>query len=340
MRARLIATGWDQDLAYEPEAPPPDAPLENQLLVEVEACGVCHRDLIDRDGRFPFQQLPITPGHEAVGIVTAVGPAVTQWKIGDRVATLHRDACGQCGACRAGETSLCEGAAWVFGILRDGGYASHLTAPEACFFAVPPSLPAAEAATLHCTFGTAYRDLTTLGGLRAGERVLVTGANGGVGGAAVQIAARLGAEVVAVIRDARHTDYVKALGAHEVVVDAGQSFHKQIGRVDLALEAVGHSTFTSALRSLKIGGRIVVVGNIVPKRVELNLGYIITSGLTIRGGSGANRAEMASLLALHQQTPFQIRIDRTLPLSRADEAQRLVKRGGLQGRVVLVSSYR
>ena len=87
MRARLIETGWDKDLSYEPASPPPEAPLENQLLVEVEACGVCHRDLIDRDGRFPFQQLPITPGHEAVGIVTAVGPSVTEWKIGDRVAT-------------------------------------------------------------------------------------------------------------------------------------------------------------------------------------------------------------------------------------------------------------
>ena len=192
-------------------------------------------------------------------------------------------------------------AAWVFGILRDGGYASRLDRAQACFFAVPATLPAAEAATLHCTFGTAYRDLTTLGGLRAGERVLITGANGGVGGAGVQIARRLGAEVIAVIRDARHSDYVRSLGAHEVIVDAGQSFHKRIGRVDLALEAVGHSTFTSSLRSLKIGGRIVVVGNIVPQRVELNLGYLITNGLTIRGGLGANRAEMASLLALHQQ---------------------------------------
>lgn len=336
-RVLLVQTG-DEPLVHEVSTEPLPALASDGVLVEVEACGVCYRDLIDRAGRFPFQQVPIVPGHEAVGRVVSVGASVKKWKVGDRVATMHRDACGECAPCRTGQGSLCEGAAWVFGILKDGGYARRLVAPESALFSAPGEMAAAEAAVMHCTFGTAYRDLATLGGLRSGERMLVTGANGGVGSAAVQIGVRLGAEVVAVVRDAQHTEYLKSLGAAHVVVDAGSGFHHTLpgGFVDVALEAVGASTFNSSLRSLKLGGRLVVVGNIVPDKVPLNLGFIITRGLRIIGGSGAVPEEMAKVFALHRERPFVVPINRTLPLAEAEEAQRLVRAGGLHGRVVLV----
>ncbi len=335
-RARLLEAGWDANLAHE-VVDAPMRPLQgHEVLVRVEACGVCHRDLIDRAGRFPFQTYPVTPGHEAAGVVVAVGDDVRTFAPGDRVGTMHRDSCGVCACCLAGETSLCEGAAWVFGILADGGYAEHLVAPERALYAVPAAMPAAEAAVMHCTFGTAFRDLTTLGGLRSGERVLVTGANGGVGSSAVQIAARLGAEVVAVVRSASHVESLRALGAHEVVVASPDGrFHEGVGKIDLALDTVGAATFPSALRTLRVGGRIVVVGNILAEKVALNLGYIITLGLRIIGGSGANANEMARLLALHAEAPFDVQIDRVLPLAEADAAQRLVRAGGLRGRCVL-----
>lgn len=335
-RVRLTKTGWDDALVYERDAPVPAAPLGKSVLVEVEACGVCHRDLLDRAGRFPFLQLPITPGHEAVGRVVAVGEEVRDWRAGDRVGTMHRDACGACASCVAGETSLCEAAGFVFGILADGGYARHLVAPESALYRVPDAIAAPEAAVLHCTLGTAYRDLVTLGRLRRGQRCLVTGANGGVGAAAVQIASRVGAEVVGVVRSERHAAFVRELGAGEVVVDEKNAFHAKAGKVDVALDTVGHATFPSALRSLKVGGRIVVIGNIDAEKVALNLGYVITFGLSILGGSGANRAEMAAVAAMHAERPFTGLVDRALPLSRAEDAQRLVRAGGLHGRVVLV----
>ena len=335
-RVRLLATGWDRDLAYEEDAGPPPAPEADQVLVAIEACGVCHRDLLDRAGRFPFLNLPVTPGHEAVGRVVAVGSGVTTWKVGDRVATMHRDACGQCPRCVAGETSFCTGAAWVLGILADGGYASHLRVPESALYAMPDDLPAGAAATLHCTFGTAYRDLVTLGHLSRGERVLVTGANGGVGAAGVQIAARLGAHVVASVRNAAPEAFVRGLGAQEVVAAPPEELHRRVaGEVDLALDTVGVATFNGALRTLRLGGRMVIVGNIEDARAQLNLGYVITKGLSIIGGSGATRRDMAALLALHAQAPFAAPIHGSFPLSRADEAQRVVRAGGLRGRVIL-----
>ena len=337
-RASMIATGWDASLAHVDDGAP-EAPLaDGQVRIDVEACGVCHRDLIDRDGRFAFIQLPIVPGHEAAGRIVEIGPGVTEWRVGDRVGTMHRDACGACPQCLEGATSLCDRAAWVFGILVDGGYARSLVSPGSALFALPDDLPAPEAAVLHCTFGTAWRDIVTLGELRAGQRFLVTGANGGVGSAAVQIAARLGAEVVAVVRDERHAAFVRALGAHDVIVDTAGTFHQNSGRFDLVLEAVGYSTFNASLRALRIGGRMVVVGNVVPEKVALNLGYVITHGLRIIGGSGATRTEMKDLLASHAAQPFRVAIDRVLPLGRADEAQRAVRAGGLEGRVVVVPS--
>jgi acryloyl-coenzyme A reductase len=335
VRATLREVGWDTDLAVEPDGDRP-TPEGTDVVVEIEACGVCGRDCLDRAGRFAFVRVPITPGHEAVGRVRAVGPYVTEWKVGQRVATLHRDACGDCPACAAGETSLCVRAAAVLGLLVDGGYARWLTVPERALYAIPEDVEPALAAVLHCTAGTAWRGLTRAG-LAAGQRVLVTGANGGVGAAAVEVATRLGASAIAVVRKREHGEIAEARGAAAVIVDDGTTFHKRLpgGPVDVAIDCVGAPTFNGALRSLGVGGRIVAVGNITGGRVELNIGYVITYGLQITGSSGATRADMASVLALHAAKPFDIPIHARLPLTDADRAQRLVAAGGLRGRVVL-----
>jgi D-arabinose 1-dehydrogenase-like Zn-dependent alcohol dehydrogenase len=332
-RARLTTLGWEAPLEYE--AAVAAAPLEpGQVRVRVEACGVCHRDLLDREGRFPFVRLPITPGHEAVGRVVEVSAGAAGVTVGDRVATMHRDACGECGPCRTGETSLCASAAHVLGLLADGGYATEMVVPPSALYSVPGDLPAAHAAIVHCTFGTAYRDLVTLGRLSPGERALVTGGNGGVGSAAVQIAARVGAHVIAVVRDERQVSFVRELGAHEVIVDDGARFHERVDPVDVALDTVGVPTFLAALRALRVGGRLVTVGNVTRDKVPVNLGFLITRGLTVVGGSGATRADMSAVLGLHAKEPFRFDVQR-MPLTRADEAQRLVRAGGLRGRIVL-----
>ncbi len=335
MRALLRELGWSTDLAIEPAGEQPVA-TGDQIVIAVEACGVCGRDCLDRAGRFAFVQVPIIPGHEAVGRVVAIGPEVTEWRVGERVATLHRDACGDCAACAAGETSLCVRAAAVLGLLVDGGYARWLSAPQRCFYAVPDHLEPALTAVLHCTVGTAWRGLTRAG-VGAGTRVLVTGANGGVGGAAVAVANRLGATVIAVVRDEAHRELATAHGAAIVVVDDGAGFHKRLpgGTVEVAIDCVGAPTFNAALRSLAVGGRLVAVGNVTGGRVELNVGYVITYGLQITGSSGATRDDMAAVLALHATRPFEVPIHARLPLADADRAQRLVAAGGLHGRVVL-----
>lgn len=339
-RARLTRIGWEDDLAVETFEESFQEPEGDQVRIAVEACGVCHRDCIDRSGRFKFIQIPITPGHEAVGRVAAVGPDASDWKVGDRVGTMHRDFCGSCGPCTDGSASLCESAAALLGLMIDGGYATHMTVPQRCLFTVPEDLAAAEAAVLHCTFGTSFRGMKSSGRVDAGRHVLVTGANGGVGTAAIQVARRLGASVTAVVRDPLQEAYVTGLGATQVIVDPGDGFHKRLsgGQADVVMECVGQPTFNASLRALRPGGRLIVVGNVVQEPASVNLGLVVTKGLRIIGSSGATREDMKALLAMHAKEPFSVQIQEQVDLQEADRAQRLVKAGGLRGRIVIMGS--
>jgi len=335
MRVRLDAQDFERPMTVE-ELPDPAEPTGVQVVVEVEACGVCHRDLIDRGGGVPFMTLPLTLGHEAVGWVTAVGPDVTMWQVGDRVATLHRDSCGTCQRCVEGEVTLCQdGGFHVLGIMADGGYATHLTLPERGLYAVPDDLPAMEAAILNCTYGTAFRGLHS-GGCGPGRTVVITGASGGVGSAAVEVAARMGARVVAVIRDAARTEYVTALGADAVVVDAGDRFHQmpEAQNADLVLDCVGEPTLNSSLRCLRLGGSVIFVGNITQERLSLNVGLVIVKALRIIGSSGAGPRDMADLLQVRGQRPFAMEIEQ-LPLAEAEASHQRLRAGGVAGRLVL-----
>ncbi len=337
-RVKIVTTGWEDDLAVELGVDEIPTPEGDEVVVKIEAAGVCFRDLIDREGRIPFIQTPIVPGHEGAGRVVAVGPDVKDWSLGERVASMHRNACGQCGACEAGNTSLCEAAACVLGLLADGTYARFLKMPESGLFAVPDGLPAAKAAVMHCTFGTAWRSMVTVGGLKKGERVIVTGANGGVGTAGVQVAARFAQEVVAVVREEGHEEFLKGLGATRVVVSPESDFHKlnDLGGFDLVLDNVGAPTFNASLRCLGVGGRYAAVGNVTTDRASLNVGLVIVMGLKIAGAGGATRSDMAAVFEEHAKRPFDVAIDREMKLESADEAQRLVKKGGLEGRIVLI----
>ncbi len=330
-RCRMRETGWEVPLELEDYEPP--QPRAGEILVKVEACGVCHRDLIDREGRFPFLQLPVTPGHEACGRVISAGEGAG-FEVGARVALMHRESCGDCPACEAEQPSLCTFAAFVPGLLADGGYATHVCGPWRAFFAVPDDWDAALAATLHCTYGSAWRGLQAAG-VESGKKVVITGANGGVGAAGVELARRLGCRVTGVIRDAAHADFVEAQGAHRVIVDTDGKFHKQVGGADLALECVGSPTFNGSLRSLKIGGKMAVIGNVSRERASVNLGLMVVMGLSVVGPGGGTPKDMEALIALHEQAPLKACFEDRVSLAEADAAQRRVRAGGLRGRIVL-----
>jgi acryloyl-coenzyme A reductase len=337
-KAVLTKAGWDVALMHMREEGADPTPRPGFVVVRVEACGVAHRDLIDRSGRIPYMALPVVPGHEASGRVVAAGEGVVGLAVGDHVATMHRDSCGACERCLDADETCCPNGLHVFGLLADGGYARTIHAPERAFYKVPDAMDPALAACLNSTYGTAYRALSRFDELRAGKSVLVTGANGGVGIAAIQIAKRMGASITAIVRSADKVDAVKEHGAEHVVVDDGRSFHKRLpaGPADVVLDLVGQPTFNASLRSARLGGSVAVVGNIVDAKVEVKLGFIVVNDIRICGSTGANRRDLAEVIALHERAPFSLVVADRVPLSCADEAQRRLRAGGVTGRIVIV----
>lgn len=342
MRAIVLRKTGDPDQLVSDEIADPEIQPE-EVLVRVRASAVCGRDLIDRRGGFPLMKLPTVLGHEFAGEVVAVGDAAgaSGLKAGDRVINLHRPSCGACRRCVAGDVILCERAWQSFGHTVDGGYAELVAAHHRALVKVPASIPFEVASTLMCTAGVALYALRARGQLALGETVLITGASGGVGVMAVQIARRMGARVIATTTTAGKAAALKDLGAEEVIVSPEGKFHEEAiqrsdGGIDLALELTGSATFAAALRSLRRGGRLVVVGNIETAKVQINPGALILYGHTILGSGSCTPQDVADVVKLVERGELTARVDRILPLEQAAEAHRLLAARAVVGRVVLV----
>lgn len=342
MRAVVLRqVGGPEKLVLE-DTPDPKLEAED-VLVRVRAAAVCGRDLIDRRGGFPLMKLPTVLGHEFAGEVVKVGPgaAASALSPGDRVINLHRPSCGVCRRCLGGEAILCERAWQSFGHTIDGGYAELVAAHHRALVKIPASLPFEAAATLMCTAGVALQALRARGGLSLGETVLITGASGGVGSMAVQVARRMGARVIATTSSPAKVEALLALGASEVVVSESGRFHEEVlrrndGGVDVALELTGSATFQGALRSLRRGGRIVVVGNIETEKLQINPGALILYGYTIAGSAGCTHRDLEDVIRMVVAGEIKAQVDRVLPLGEAAAAHRLLAERAVVGRVVLV----
>ena len=324
------------------ESVPEPTPGTGEVLLRVHACGVCYHDVINRRGHLPRTSVPAILGHEVAGEVVAVGAGVKGWKVGDRAATLQRLSCGSCPTCRAGRPTLCRRDARFFGEEIPGGYASLMAAPVAGLGRVPASLSWEAAATACCTTGTAVHVVRTRGRIRPGETVLVTGASGGVGLSAVQLARLDGARVLAVTSSASKVEALEAAGADEVIVSPTLEFASEVRKrtdgegVNVVLEIVGSATFAQSLRSVAPGGRVVVVGNLVTRDVTLNPGLVIVKELEILGAFATDQIELEEALKLTATRAIQPFISEALPLADAAVAHARLEQRGVAGRIVLV----
>jgi NADPH:quinone reductase-like Zn-dependent oxidoreductase len=227
---------------------------------------------------------------------------------------------------------------------KDGGYASECLAHADSLVKIPAGLDPVRASFLHCTAAVARRALWHRGGLRFGETVLVTGASGGVGIHALQLLKIAGSRSIAVTTSEAKVDAIKKAGADEVIVlREGTRLKDEVGRltdggVDLALELVGKPTFNESVRSVRRGGRVVLVGNVTTERVEINPGFAILNEISVIGSSGATRAEVEHVLALAASGKLEPVVAATVPLEPAaiDAAHERLKSKGVTGRLVVV----
>ncbi|CAM3763165.1 zinc-binding dehydrogenase [Corallococcus sp. ZKHCc1 1396] len=324
------------------ETVPVPRPGKGEVLLRVHACGVCYHDVINRRGNLPRTHVPAILGHEAAGEVVEVGPDTPGWKVGDRAATLQRMSCGECALCLAGRNSLCKTDNRFFGEELQGGYAQFMVAPVRGLGRVPSSLPWAVAATVCCTLGTAVHTLRTRARVRAGETVLITGASGGVGLAAVQLAKEDGARVIAITSGEAKVAALKEAGADEVIVSRGLDFGSEARRrtsgngVDVAVEIVGSATFDQTLKSMAPGGRVVVVGNLESGVVNLNPGLVIVKELEILGAYATTREELDESLRLTAAGKIRPFVSEEVALAEAGRAHFRLENREVAGRLVLV----
>jgi NADPH2:quinone reductase len=255
MKAAVISEGH----VYWTERPSP-SPGTNDLLVKVEAAGLNGADLLQRAGRYPPPPgvPPDEPGLECAGTVVAVGEAVRDFRPGDRVMSL----------------------------MPGAGQAELAVVPERLAMRVPDGVPTEEAGAFPEAFATAHDALFTQARLALGERLLVTGAAGGVGAAAVQLGAAAGASVVASAREARFHKRLAELGATPALPAEALG----LGPFNVVLELVGGPGLPGALSALADWGRVVVIGTGAGRTTELDLSVLLAHRATLRGSTLRTRS--------------------------------------------------
>lgn len=326
----------------------PNAPLElverdipepgpGQVRVKVEACGICHSDAFATEGTFPGISYPITPGHEIAGVIDALGPEVVPWQVGQRVGVgWHGGHCGRCDRCRRGDFINCRDGQ-VPGITYDGGYADYMVAPAEALALIPDDLAAVEAAPLLCAGITTYNALRN-SRARAGDRVAILGI-GGLGHLAVQFAAKMGFETVAIARGREKEPLARRLGAHRYFDSESDDVAAELAelggaRVILAT-ATSAKAMTAVIDGLSENGTLLVVGASA-EPIEVTPLQLIAGRRSVSGWPSGTASDSEDTLAFSALTGVRPMIE-TMPLERAAEAFDRMMSGQARFRMVLTT---
>ncbi|MEO8126075.1 MAG: zinc-dependent alcohol dehydrogenase [Bryobacteraceae bacterium] len=309
-----------------------------QILVKTEACGVCHTDLHAAHGDWPLKPTPpFIPGHEAIGLVAAVGAGVTIVKEGDRVGVpwLY-SACGHCEYCLSAWETVCAEAQFG-GYTKNGGFADYLLADPNYVAHIPAGLNAAEAAPLICAGITTYKGIKETGA-RPGQWVAISGA-GGLGHLAIQYAKAMGLFVCAIDIDDGKLAHATRLGADLVINaktgDPGAALKKEIGggAHGVLITAPSLAAFKQGIGMTRKRGTCVLVG-LPPGEFPVPLFDIVANCITIRGSFVGTRLDMAEALAFAAAGKVKADIE-LQPLSSINAIFERLEHGDVPSRVVL-----
>jgi D-arabinose 1-dehydrogenase-like Zn-dependent alcohol dehydrogenase len=292
-------------------------PGEREVLIKVEACGVCHGDAIASQGRFPGLAYPRVPGHEVVGAVAKRGPGVTGWDAGARVGVGWSGGfCMTCEACAEGDHQNCQDPR-ITGLSLDGGYAEYMVARASALVSIPSELSSVDAAPLLCAGATTFSALKQ-SGAAGGETVVIHGI-GGLGHLAIQYATRLGFRTVALSRGPEKESLARQLGAHVFIdtdsSDASQELQKLGGARLILCTAPNAKAISGLVNGLGMGGQLIIVAA-VNEPLQFFSGQLFRGGRSIKGWHGQRPADALE---------FSVRFDvmpmiETFPLERAAEA--------------------
>ncbi len=329
--AQISKPGGDFEIV-EREIPEPGA---GQVCIKVQACGVCHSDVLTKEGGWPGIQYPRVPGHEVAGVIDEVGGGVSAWKKGQRVGVgWHGGQDNTCRECRRGDFRNCRNLK-ISGISYDGGYQQYMVAPVEALAAMPEGLKDAEAAPLLCAGITTYNALRHSGAL-PGDLVAVLGV-GGLGHLGIQFANKFGYKVAAIGRGAENAVLAKKLGA-SVYIDSqsanGAAALQQLGGAQVILATAPSSKAMSELiDGLAPNGKLMVIGATFDP-IEVTPLQLISGSRSIQGWASGTPADSEDTLRFAELTGVRPMIE-TYPLEKAGEAYARMMSGKAQFRVVL-----
>lgn len=327
-----VFEGPNRPLAVQ-EMPTP-SPGAGEVLIRVAGCGVCHTDLHYIDHGVPtFKKPPLVLGHEVSGTVAGLGAGVSQWKEGARVLLPAVYGCGQCTMCRMGRENICERMV-MFGNNVDGGYAEYILAPAKDVIALPDELPLLESCIIADAVTTPYHAVVNRGQVKPGDAVVVIGC-GGIGLNLIQVAAGVGARVIAVDVVDSKLEWARKLGAQAVInAKAVDRVDKEVrkltgGGADIGFEAIGNPlTQAQTFACLRTGGRFVVVGY-SDQPMTLETSRVMYREMEIIGSLGCRAVDYPRVLELARQGRIKVKelVTAKLPLEQINAAFDTLRRG-------------
>jgi 2-desacetyl-2-hydroxyethyl bacteriochlorophyllide A dehydrogenase len=280
-------------------------PKANEVLIKVEACGVCHGDALVKEGRYPGLQYPRTPGHEVIGVIEQLGSKSQNWKVGQRVGVGWRGGyCYSCHACRRGEFWACENPLST-GISVDGGYAEFMVARMEALNTIPDELSSVQAAPLLCA------GATTLGALKncvakGGDLVAIHGL-GGLGHLALQFAVRLGLDTLVLSRGKEKQMLARELGAHHYIdtdaVNAAEELMKLGGARVILCTAPNSKAIAELVNGLSRNGQMIII-TFVNEPMQILPVLLMRSVRSISGWVGGNIGETLRFSILTKVVPM------------------------------------
>ena len=334
MRAIQVAKKGGPLELVERELPRPG---RGEVRVKVQACGVCHSDVIAKEGGLPSVPYPIVPGHEIAGVIDAIGEGVVGWSVGTRVGVgWFGGHCGRCEPCRRGDLVDCRNLR-IPGITYDGGYAEAMLAPADALALIPDELSPVDAAPLLCAGVTTYNALRE-SGARPGDLVAILGI-GGLGHLGVQFAAKMGFRTVAIARGVDKGPLARKLGAHiylnSQTQDVAAELTKLGGAKTILATVTSGKAMSSVIPGLAVRGKLVVVG-VGMDKIEVAPFDLIGGSRTIVGHASGASIDSQDTLAFSALSGVRPTIE-TMPLERASEAFDKMMRNEARFRMVLTT---
>jgi D-arabinose 1-dehydrogenase-like Zn-dependent alcohol dehydrogenase len=329
--AQVSGPGGDFQIV-EREIPEPGP---GHVRIKVQACGVCHSDVLTKEGYWPGIQYPRVPGHEVAGIIDAVGDGVSAWKKGQRVGVgWHGGHDNTCLSCRRGDFRNCVNLK-IPGISYDGGYQQYMVAPLEALAPIPESLSDVDAAPLLCAGITTYNALRHSGAM-PGDLVAVQGI-GGLGHLGIQFANKFGYKVAAIGRGSENAALAKKLGAN-VYIDskatkAAEELQKLGGAQVILATAPSSKAMSELIDGLGPNGKLIVIGATFDP-IEVTPIQLISGSRTIQGWAAGTTADSEDTLRFAELSGVRPMIE-TYPLEKAAEAYARMMSGNAQFRVVL-----